>query len=112
MFYVSVPAKLPSVSTSVLNTTSIRVQWGSLPCDNQNGDITGYDVTWGKKTLYITGENTLMHTVVGLNASATYIFKVAAVNIAGTGPFITLTATTLGMSVMPLFCVDITLHNI
>ena len=80
----------------------ITIQWGLLSCIEQNGDITGYKMTWGNNTLSVTGANTSIYTVMNINASATYYFKVAAVNTVGTGPFKALTSTTLGMSAVHL----------
>ena len=93
-FCVSVPAQLPYVRASTIGVTSITIQWGLLPCIEQNGDITGYKVTSEIRTQTVTGTN--IYKVMNLNASVTYRFKVAAMNMVGTGPFRTLTATTLG----------------
>ena len=78
----------------------ITIQWGLLPCEEQNGDIIGYKVTWGRNTLNLSGAKTFHVTVMDLSASVTYSFKVAAVNTVGTGTLRTVTATTLGSSVI------------
>ena len=101
LFSVSVPGELPFVNVSRITSSGLTIHWGSSPCEKQNGDITGYKLTWGTRTQNnIPGADTFEVTVRSLNSSTTYHFKIAAMNRAGTGPFKNLTATTLGMSVM------------
>ena len=96
MLSVSVPGELPFVNASRITYSTLTIQWGLLPCDEQNGNITGYKVTWRNKTLNISGAEV---TLTNLNSSTTYHFQVAAVNMVGTGPLKSLTATTTGISV-------------
>ena len=70
----------------VESTTSITVQWGSVPCIHQNGDITGYSVQYGvmesgiTETVTVNGASTTQTTISGLMSSTTYTIRVAAVN--------------------------------
>ena len=70
----------------VENSTSITVQWGSVPCIHQNGAITGYSVQYGvmgsgnTETVTVNGASTTQTTITGLDPSTTYSIRVAAVN--------------------------------
>ena len=68
----------------VESSTSITVQWGSVPCIHQNGDITGYSVrvmgSGSTETVTVSGASTTQTTISGLMASTTYSIRVAAVN--------------------------------
>ena len=64
-----------------------------MPCDDQNGVITGYSVQYGvmesenTETVTVSGASTTQTTISGLNSSTTYSIQVAAVNSAGTGEY-------------------------
>ncbi|CAI8057695.1 hypothetical protein GBAR_LOCUS31428, partial [Geodia barretti] len=66
------------------------IQWGSVPCILQNGDITGYSVRYYAdgpvQTMSIFGMS-LETTLPDLVSSTTYLVQVAAVNNVGTGEF-------------------------
>ena len=70
----------------VESSTSITVQWGSVPCIHQNGAITGYSVQYGvmgsgnTENMTVNGASTTQTTISGLNPSTTYSIRVAAVN--------------------------------
>ena len=82
------PSAAPtSVSVSVINSTAITVQWGAVPCIEQNGDITGYIVRYGTQTQSVSGGSVTETTISNLTPSTTYNIEVAAVNDADTGPF-------------------------
>ena len=79
------PSAPPSpVSAMVENSTSITVQWGSVACIHQNGDITGYSVQYGsmdtETTMPVSRASTTQTTITGLMSSTTYSIRVAAVN--------------------------------
>ena len=83
----SAPSTPPSpVSATVESSTSITVQWGSVPCIHQNGAITGYSVQYGvvgsgsTQTMTVSGASTTQTTISGLNPSTNYSIQVAAVN--------------------------------
>ncbi|CAI8029949.1 Neogenin (Fragment), partial [Geodia barretti] len=83
----------PGVTVTDVNSSSITVQWGSVPCIHQNGAITGYSVQYGvmgsgnTETVTVDGASTTQTTIPGVNPSTTYSIQVAAVNSAGTGVY-------------------------
>ena len=83
----SAPSAAPSsVSATVQSSTSITVQWGSVPCIHQNGVITGYSVQYevmesgNTQTIPVDGADTTQTTITGLTPSTTYSISVAGVN--------------------------------
>ena len=80
------------MDVSEVTSSSITVQWGTVPCIHRNGDITGYSVQYGvvgsesiqNMTVYISGDNV---TISNLAPSSKYIVQVAAMNDAGTGEY-------------------------
>ena len=91
---LSAPTAAPlSVTTSTPSSSTISVQWGSVPCIHQNGDITGYSVQYevmgsgNTQTMPVSGAGTTQTTISGLTPSTTYSIEVAAVNSAGTGVY-------------------------
>ena len=88
------PSAAPtSLHVSGVNASSITVQWDTVPCIDQNGDITDYsveyiDVYFGSQNytnISISGEN--MTEAAIPRQPTEYSVSVAAVNRAGTGPF-------------------------
>ena len=83
----------PNVTVTGVTSSTISVQWGSVPCIHQNGDITGYSVQYevmgsgNTQTMNVTGAGVTEATLSNLTASTTYSVQVAAVNSAGTGVF-------------------------
>ena len=75
------------MSVSVISSTSITVQWGAVPCIEQNGNITGYIVRYGSQTQSVSGRSVTETTISDLTPSTTYNVQVAAVNNAGTGDY-------------------------
>ena len=85
------PSAAPnSVSVYAMSSTAITVQWGPVPCIEQNGDITGYTVR-----VLESGEMERVEdvgdvnevTISDLTPFTTYSIQVAAVNSEGTGPY-------------------------
>ena len=75
------------------------MQWGTVPCPDQRGPITGYRLRYGTSIANIkeTDEQTdRQHVLTGLTPFSSYSVQVAAVNAGGTGPYSTaLTVETL-----------------
>ena len=84
------PSASPNGVSADGTSTAISVQWGSVPCIHQNGQITGYSVRYGvvgsgnTETMNVTG-NVAM--ISGLVTSTNYSVEVAAVNSAGVGEY-------------------------
>ena len=88
----------PTGVPQLLEVTFVRVSevsliWRDVPCDQQNGPITGY-VVWYYATCGPDRDVQQTKSVVatgsiidGLTPNAEYVFQVAAVNTNGTGPF-------------------------
>ena len=88
------PSAAPSsVALTDVTSSTITVQWGSVPCIHQNGDITGYSVQYGvmgsgdTQTIPVDGAATTQTTIGSLMSSTTYSIQVAAVNSEGTGVY-------------------------
>ena len=71
-----------------MSSTALTVQWETVPCIEQNGDITGYTV---RVRVLESGEMDVGDvnnvTISDLTPSTTYSIQVAAVNSEGTGPY-------------------------
>ena len=82
-----------SVTTPSSSSSTITVQWGSVPCIHQNGVITGYSVQYGvvgsgnTTSMPVGGADTTQTTIGDLMSSTTYSIQVAAVNSEGTGVY-------------------------
>ena len=93
--YILSEPTAPPPNVTVTNVTSfnITVQWGSVPCIHQNGNITGYSVQYGvnesenTQTVSVNGAGVIEATLSNLTASTVYSVQVAAVNDADTGVF-------------------------
>ena len=75
-----------SVSVSALNSTAIWVQWGPVPCIDQNGDITGYSVQFRSETVPVPRIPRIF-VISGLMSSTTYSIQLAAETSTGTGRY-------------------------
>ena len=83
----------------VLSTTSrsVGVSWNTIKCIERNGMITDYTVEFQEQggAMILAGEvNVMDRTFIatGLQPFTRYMFRVAGVNDAGTGPFTAATA--------------------
>ena len=87
------PSAPPSDVTADGMSTSITVQWGAVPCADQNGPITGYSVRYGEmgsgssQTVTVSGASVTEVTLSSLLKYTNYSVRVAAVNSADTGVF-------------------------
>ena len=84
------------MAVSFNSLTSITVQWGSVSCRHQNGQITGYSVQYeavgNSETgfVMVSGDSSGgTVTISGLTRRTMYTVQVAAVNSAGTGVYST-----------------------
>ena len=103
MYVMTIPpapsAAPTNVDVSEVTSSSITVQWGIVPCIEQNGDITGYIVQYGSETQSVSGGSVTETTISNLTPSTTYNVRVAAVNDADTGPYSSnISIMTLGIS--------------
>ena len=80
------PENLEHIETS---STSITVQWASVPCAHRNGEITHYVIRYGKINSTPVNESigsVSTYTIKGLEPSTEYEIQVAAFTVA-LGPF-------------------------
>ena len=96
--YNAAPSAPPtSVEVSVVNSTAITVQWGSVDCRHRNGEIIGYRVRYGEveggegdrtAVQMVSGDSTGGSTTIsGLTKETVYTVQVAAETSAGTGVY-------------------------
>ena len=86
------------LTSSSVESRSLTVQWGIVPCPDQRGPITEYRLHYSNGTSVVdtTGEGIRQHVLTGLTPFTSYTVQVAAVNAGGTGPYSTaLTVETL-----------------
>ena len=95
-FSLTAPSAPPSsVGVSFNSPTVITVQWGSVPCIHQNGEITDYSVRYGELGSSEVSEDNVsgdssggMITISdGLAIKTKYTVEVAAETSAGTGVY-------------------------
>ena len=73
-----------SIMFSSTTLTSISVQWGEVPCEDRNGEITGSIVEYSSTspshsgTQTVSGADTRTAVLGGLLPSTTYTFTVRA----------------------------------
>ena len=86
-----VPSSAPtSLSSSVLNPTTVLLTWSPPLTADQNGLITAYTVVItnsdnSEQDVYVTNNTTLI--VASLNPYTTYQYTVAANTTVGSGPY-------------------------
>ena len=77
-----------------MTSSSITVQWGTVPCIHRNGDITSYSVQYGevgigegdRTIVTVSGDSSGgMYTITGLSSDKVYTVEVGAKTSAGTG---------------------------
>ena len=78
-----------------MTSSSITLHWELLPCQDQNGAITGYSVRYGEvdrntsQTVTVPGGENNQTVISGLVPSTEYWIQVGAVNSVGTGDYST-----------------------
>ena len=88
---MTAPSSAPiSLSSNVLNPTSVMLTWSPPPTADQNGVITAYTVIitnsdMSERDVYVTNMTTI--TVASLNPYTTYEYSVAANTTVGIGPY-------------------------
>ena len=94
--YSVVPSAAPSgLNVSAVTSSNITIHWELLPCQDQNGDITGYSVQYGEvdsdtsQTVVVPGGENNQTVISDLVPSTEYWIQVAAVNNVGTGDYST-----------------------
>ena len=113
------PSAPPIDVTADGASTTITVQWGSVPCIHQNGAITGYSVQYGvegsgnTQTLIFTGNGA---EISGIVTSTNYTVQVAAITSAGVGeysdpPLIVNTESMFYCSFTTTFYITFSLHS-
>ena len=84
------PTGAPGGLTSIsVESMSLSVIWGKVPCPHQGGPITGYRLRYSNGTSIVntTGEGSRQYVLTGLTPFTSYSVQVAAVNDGGTGPY-------------------------
>ena len=88
------PGGSPRNFTSTGSTsTSITLSWDRVLCEDRNGEITGYSIQYGitsfDTTMTVTGTSPSDRTFTAsrLVPLTTYMFRIAAVNSHGEGPY-------------------------
>jgi len=87
-----VPGAAPaSVSGQNSSSTSILVTWDEVPADEQNGNITGYTITYNSQTendngTVPAGPNDRQKELTGLKEFVKYNITVFASTVKGDGP--------------------------
>ena len=100
------PSAAPtSVEVSGSTPSTITLQWGSVDCRHQNGEIEGYSVRYGEEgsereeTVRIPKATV---TLSGLKSSTRHTVSVAAINSIGVGPYTNTVAMTSGKQTVNL----------
>ena len=77
------------LSSTSVESRSLTVVWGTVPCPDQRGPITGYRLRYsnGISIVNTTGEGSRQRMLTGLIPFTSYSVQVAAVNAGGTGPY-------------------------
>ena len=80
------PTGAPGTLTNTsVESRSLTVVWGTVPCPDQRGPITGYRLRYNSMMVDISGQTNTQHMLTGLTPFTSYSVQVAAVNIGGTG---------------------------
>ena len=85
-------ASVSNITFSSVESVSMIVSWGEVPCNGRNGPITGYYLTYTNitsstsYTVNITGGNNTMYTLTGLIPYTNYTVSIIPYNYDMTGP--------------------------
>ena len=102
---LTAPSAAPTgVTVTGVTAFNITIQWGEVPCPDQNGDITGYSVQYGvegsggTETATVDGDSSGGRIrLSGLEPATVYEYRVAAMTSAGPGVYSSpITALTSG----------------
>ena len=117
----AVPSASPEmINVSSIQSSSIDVKWGEVPCPHRNGEITGYVIIYkqkgvkrgGRQMSRQTQEEMIMvdghtATIDDLDPLTEYTIMVAGVNSVGAGQFSEpVTVVTEGTSVLHVHCIQ------
>ena len=96
----SVPSEAPQLLEAMyIQPSEVAFKWRAVPCDQQNGLITGYVLRYyatcgadrGQQNMPVvtTGDIETMGStrIEDLTPNTEYALQVAAINVNGTGPF-------------------------
>ena len=91
MLYVAVPSEAPVLKpVTVLNSTSVKVEWLPVPEEKRHGIITKYVIFYKAEKETEKSEEEpepANNTVInGLRQSTTYSFRIWAETVKGAGP--------------------------
>ena len=92
MFFSAPTAPPSNVNVTDVTSSTITVQWEMVPCDDQNGPITGYSVRYGvmgsseREIEEVVGDQR-MATISELAAATVYEYEVAGITTADTGAY-------------------------
>ena len=92
MFFSAPTASPSNVNVTDVTSSTITFQWEMVPCDDQNGPITGYSVRYGvmgsseRDIEEVVGDQR-MATISGLAAATVYEYEVAGITTADTGVY-------------------------
>ena len=86
----AIPSNSPTnLQLTVLSTTQIEVEWGSVPIIDQNGPIIGYlisaSTSTAEQTFYPTTQSN--YILDSLQPYTEYSIKIRAINSVGPGPY-------------------------
>ena len=88
--YPSAPSASPdNVQAEVLSHDTVLVAWGTVPCQQRNGLITGFDINISTNGLLVKTVSvgvTTTANLTGLSPLQWYAISVAAIGEEGTGP--------------------------
>ena len=82
-----------------MTPNTIEVYWDPMECIEQNGIITGYIVEFQQEEDGADIPGDVVNeafTAIGLSPATLYTFRVAGVNINGTGPYSNITFISTG----------------
>ena len=65
-----------TLSNTSVESRSLTVVWGTVPCPDQRGPITGYRLLYNSVMVVITGEENRQHVLTGLTPFTSYSVQV------------------------------------
>ena len=91
----TLPEGAPTNFTGVATTTTIIMSWVGIPADQQNGQLTNYEITYFEQAPFLLhthvavniSATALQYTVTGLEEDVSYHFTIRAYTSVGSGPY-------------------------